>query len=132
MKLRKKIASSVWIKYMGKNPIINLFKYARKHGWKETFKQWKYNYLMLETPEQLIKKEIIGYLGSIIGMCIAIVMFVLLGYWYLVVAIAFTILIQYSQLVGKLKVLQQFKESQVKLRELGLIQEEEEDDNRES
>jgi hypothetical protein len=106
---------------MKKNPIVSLFKYAHKHGWKETFKQWKYNYLMLETPEQLIKKEIIGYIGSIIGMCIAIMMFVFLGYWYLVVAIAFTILIQYSQLVGKLKVLEQFRESQERLKEMGLI-----------
>jgi len=94
-------------------------KYWRKYGWKKTWKQLKYNYVMLDTPEQLLRKEIIGYIGAIIGMLVGITMFIWKGTWYYTIAMLFTILIFYAQLKGKLKQLKILKEMEEQYKKKG-------------
>lgn len=57
--------------------------------------------VMRISPEQQLKTEISGYVGSIIGLCLAIFFLVWYGLWYISFAMAFTILIQVAQLIGK-------------------------------
>lgn len=88
---------------MGKNPFIQFVKYWHKHGLKETLTQLKKNYLLLETPLSLINKEIYGYYGTIVGILLSFIMLLYYGYWYISIIMAFSLLIQYAQLVMKLK-----------------------------
>ena len=84
-------------------PIINLFKHAKKHGWKKTMQDWKYNFIMLESPEQILRKEIIGYIGTLMGLLLASVIFISRGMWFISVIMCFSMLIAYANLKGKLK-----------------------------
>jgi hypothetical protein len=103
-----------------KNPNIkkvNLIKDIRKYGWKKTWEKIKHNFIMLETPKQLLGMEIIGFKGAIIGTIFALGYLLTKGMWYICIAIAFAILIQYAGLKGKLQQREQ-------LRQLEKIQEE--------
>lgn len=90
--------------------IKNLYKHWKKHGWKKTKKELYRNYVMLETPQQLLKKEIMGYLGGILGFLIIIVFFITTKRYLYIVSTGFMLLIFYAQLKGKLKHLQQLKD----------------------
>lgn len=92
--------------------IFNFIRHCRIYGFRETFEKWKYNYYMLDTPEQLLKKEIIGYIGGIGGLLLAMVMFTVRGMWFVCIAMGFSIFIMYAQLKGKLKSLQILRDVQ--------------------
>ncbi len=89
--------------------LLNVYRSIRKIGWKKTKEKWYYSYVMLETPEQLLKKEIFGYIGTIGGLLLAIIIMISRGYWYITIAMAFSLLIMYSKLKGTLKQQQELK-----------------------
>ena len=83
------------------NP-LNLFKYLKKYGWKKTRQEWTKKYLMLETPENLLKKEIytqLGYLGAIV---FAFVVFFMKDMWSVSILFFFVFVMAFFQLKGKL------------------------------
>jgi hypothetical protein len=98
--------------------VSNFIKSCRKYGYKETMKKWKYNYLMLETPEGLIKKRIIGYIGGIFGIVFAIIVFIRRGFWFITIAMGFSVLIMYANLKGDLKQLQVLKDLKEQFKEV--------------
>ena len=84
-------------------PLTNFIRAWKKYGFKETCKKLKYNFVMLSTPESLLQQEIIGYIGSIGGLVLAIVFLLYYRIWYIVFVLGFGIVIQQAQLRGKLK-----------------------------
>lgn len=97
--------------------LLNVYRSIKKIGWKKTKEKWYYNYVMLETPEQLLRKEIYGYIGTIGGLLIAIVIFISRGLWYVCIAMAFSLLIMYSKLKGTLKQQQELKDIEEQFQE---------------
>ena len=83
--------------------ITNLIKSIKREGWKRTKKKWYYNFVMLQTPEKLMEQEITGYIGSMVGIVFAMIFMWIKGLWYITFAMAFSLLILYAQLKGKLK-----------------------------
>ena len=86
-----------------KNPISNFIRSVKEIGWKETYEKIKYNYAMLDTPEQLLKKELFGYFGAMMGTLIGLYFLIAKGFWYISIPVAFSMLIMYAQFKGKLK-----------------------------
>lgn len=95
---------------MKQKPIRNFIRSVKKVGWKETWKQFKYNFVMLETPEQQMKIEIIGFYGSMAGTLFALIYLLFTGLWFITFAVGFSLLIQYGGLKGKLQRRQQFED----------------------
>ena len=87
----------------------NFIKSVRKVGWKETWKQLKYNFVMLESPEQLLKIEITGFAGALFGTLFAFIYLLVVGMWYITIAVGFSVLITYSGLKQKLQQRQQLE-----------------------
>ena len=87
------------------NGIIKFYKHWKKHGFKKTMDQLKYNYIMLETPQQILKKQLIGYSGSMVATILCGTIFFIKGSWYITVLFFFTLFIQYA---GFKQTLQQF------------------------
>jgi hypothetical protein len=100
------------------NQINKFIKHWKKYGWKKTIEKWKYNYVMLDTPEQLAQKEIYGYIGAMGGLLLAIVVLVSRGTWYIVIALGATMWIMYMQFKQKLQSLQNIKDMNKQLEEL--------------
>jgi len=70
----------------------------------KTVKQWKYNVIMLETPEQNLKTQIIGYIGSMVGLLIAMIIMVFWrNLWFICIPMAFSELILWANLKQILK-----------------------------
>ncbi len=110
--------------------LLNVYRLIKKIGWKATKKKWYYNYIMLETPDQLLKKEIFGYIGTIGGLLIAIIIFISRGYWYVTIAMAFSLLIMYAKLKGTLKQQQELKNIQEQFDGMDeVVEDEVEEDN---
>ena len=86
-----------------KNPITNFYRAVKKYGWSEAWSKLKYNYIMLETPESIIHKKIIGYMGAIFGLGVSMIAFWWTGKWYISIALFFSLLIMYASLKGELK-----------------------------
>ncbi len=91
------------------NP-LNFFKYWEKHGFRKTALQWKENYLSLDSPELLLKKEIINYIGLIGALLVATVILLGRGAWYISLIMIFSIGISYINLRGKLIQLKKLKD----------------------
>ena len=100
------------------NSILNLIKYIRKHGWKKGMADWKYQFVMLDTPKQLLKKEIVTYYGALAGMTLAIIVLLTRGVWYIVIPMFFTLFIMWYQLKGKLQALENYKALEKQMKEL--------------
>lgn len=90
--------------------IFKFINSIRKYGWKETIKKLKYNFIMLETPEGIVKKRIWGGIGAISGLIIAMFIFLYNKTWYLTIIMGFSALILYANLKGDLKQLQVLKD----------------------
>ena len=99
-----------------KNNPFNLIKYWKKHGWQKTKKEWTKNYLLLETPENLLKKEIIGYAGMIAGSALAFILFVMDGLWRVSLLFVMSIWLLYVQLKGKLISLKRLRDMEKSFR----------------
>jgi len=77
---------------------------------KEFFKRWKRG-IMSVTPIQMIRTEIIGYIGSIVGLLFAsIVLIFFADSWYMAITIFFIVIIQVIGLVGKYQQFNTLKE----------------------
>jgi len=90
--------------------ITNFIKSWKKYGFKEARKKLYYNYVMLETPEGIIKKRILGGVGSISGLIMAMFIFLYRGMWFITIIMGFSALIMYANLKGDLKQLQVLKD----------------------
>jgi len=90
--------------------ITNFIKSWKKYGFKETKKKLYYNYVMLETPEGIIKKRIFGGIGAISGLIMAMFIFLYRRMWYVTIIMGFSALIMYANLKGDLKQLQILKD----------------------
>jgi hypothetical protein len=90
--------------------ISNFIKSWKKYGLKKTIEKWKYNYIMLETPQGIIKKRIWGGIGTISGLIIAMFIFLYKQMWYITIIMGFSALIVYANLKGDLKQLQTLKD----------------------
>lgn len=107
-------------------PFVNFYKYQKKEGFKKAYKDWKYQFIMLDTPKQLLKKEIMSYSGLLGGMTLAIIILITRGNWYFAIPMLFTLLIMWYQLKAKLKALQSWKDLEEQTKELvddGIIEE---------
>lgn len=77
-------------------------------GHKKFMEKWKEG-IMKVTPEQLVKTEITGYIGNIIGLTIVCIILAFTTMWYIIFAFVFGLLINISQLIGKWQQLQQIR-----------------------
>lgn len=84
-------------------------KEIKKAGFKGFKKRFKEGVMRI-TPQEQIYIEIVGYTGSIIGTIAAGVIFVLWGLYPIILFLAFNIVIQVSQLIGKYQQYQTFKQ----------------------
>ncbi len=96
-----------------KNP-LNIFKHAKKNGWKKTLKDWKYNFIMLSTPERLLNQKIWGYSMAFVGCIMAVGFYLFKGTWHMALITAGLSLVFYSSWKGELKQKQQFEEMKEK------------------
>lgn len=92
--------------------IIHLVKYLKKYGWKKTREEWYYRYSMLDTPEQLIKKEIYGYIGAITGLVLSTIYFLIKGMWTISLAMGGSCWIMQIQMKQKLRQLRALRDIQ--------------------
>ena len=81
---------------------LNFLKYWRKHGWKKTWDDSKYNYVVLDTPVQLLKKELYGHATALLGFLIAFGWAAGTGNWWLIVLFLGMTYVQYVQFKQKL------------------------------
>ena len=79
------------------------FSHIKKHGFRKFLKDWKYNFIMLQTPEHLLNQEIYGLFGTIIGLTIIFIAIAYTKRYYILLAIAFSALMIYSQLKQKMQ-----------------------------
>lgn len=93
-----------------KNNPLNFFKHWKTHGWRRTVKDWKKNYYYLDTPEQLLKKEITSHVGMIGAFLIALVSFAYKGSWSISLIMVFATAVSYYTMKGKLMQLRKLKE----------------------
>lgn len=89
--------------------LINFFRFLRENGWERTWDRWKYNYAMLDTPEQLLRKEVFGYVGAMFGLLIGLVFMFFRGLWFISVVMGFSCFIMNCQLKSKLRQLRLLK-----------------------
>lgn len=85
------------------NPVLNFLRYGRKHGFRKAWRDLLYNYAMLDTPEQQLKKQLVGYVGSMLGLVLAGVVFWFRGNWQLIPVFCFSELIMYANFKSVLK-----------------------------
>jgi|TARA_Y100000296_G_C5146110_1_gene243778 magnesium-transporting ATPase (P-type) len=90
---------------------MKLLKNLRKLGWKKFKKKWKDGIMRL-TPEQLLKSEVSGYAGSVLGTIGAGIVFAMMGLYPILLFLVFNIFIQGVQLVQKYQQLQALKDLQ--------------------
>ena len=108
---------------------MGLIKNLRQLGFKEFGKRWKQGIMRLE-PEQLIRAEIKGYIGSILGTMGACLIFIFVyeTMWAIAIVLFFNIIIQGSQMIGKYQTLQHLKNSKEQMIEFENLMEGEKDD----
>ena len=85
-----------------------LMKNYNELGHKGFMEKWKEG-IQKVTPEQLVKTEIIGYIGNLIGIIVVCIILAFTSVWYIIFAFVFGLLISASQLIGKIQQLQQLK-----------------------
>jgi len=102
------------------NPVFNFVKIARRDGWLKAWKKLQYQYIMLETPEQQLKKEVFGYCGMLLGVTLAGVVFAWRRQYHLVPLFAFIFYINLTQAKGKYRQLLTLKDIKEKFEGGGL------------
>ena len=85
------------------NGLKNFIKIWKRDGWNETWKQFKVRFYEQQTPERLQQQEIVGYIGSLVGLLLALIVTLLTGLWYLSIIMLFASFITYVKLKGLLK-----------------------------
>ncbi len=81
----------------------------RELGWKEFKRRWIQGIRRI-TPEQLLKTELRGITGSIIGTMLAGGFFVYWGLWPILLFLVFNIVIQTTQWISKYQQLKTIRE----------------------
>ena len=105
---------------MQRNPIIQFIKHWKKHGLKQTLKDWKRNFLILQTPELIIKQKIQGSIAMIIGLTIILSVLIWGKIYYAIVAVLAGMFIQYVSLKefsAQQQVIRELKEKYEELKE---------------
>ena len=83
------------IDFEGKKNIIG---YAKEHGIRKALSKLKYNFIMLENPEQLLKIQLYSCFGVIGALIWALVILAYTRIWYLFLIFLFMLFMNYSQL----------------------------------
>ncbi len=99
--------------------LFKVIKYWKQHGFKETMKKWHYNYIMLETPESSLKKELFGQAGTMGGLLLAFVMLIANGVWYVSVAVFFGIYLTWINFKRTLQQLRQMRNIKEEFNKVG-------------
>lgn len=94
------------------NALSKFCKSVNEVGWTQTWRKLKYNYALLETPESLLRRQIIGYLGTMFGVVIGIIFVIPSKTWWLSIILGFTLLVMYAQFKGALKQLKTLRKIQ--------------------
>ena len=66
----------------GSRNTMRLLKVVKRDGVKESYRKWKYNYYMLETPENILRKELLSLFATTCGLLIATPFMFYSGRWY--------------------------------------------------
>jgi len=98
--------------------LLKVVVHIRKYGWEKTKEEWVKQYLLLETPESLMRKEIVGYVINLVGLLIIITYFVWSKRWVFLTATAGGFIIFYYQLKMKLRSYRQLKDLRRQAKEL--------------
>ena len=97
------------------NPIVNFCKYTKKHGIRKAWKEWKYQFVMAETPELTYQKMIWGYSTSLVGSVLGSIYLTILTIqgiqpFYMPLLFIGLTIIFYTQLKGQIKMLENYKD----------------------
>lgn len=89
---------------------MKLITNLKKYGFKGFMAEWKKGILKI-TPEQLLRAEISGSIGMIVGSLLAVFFFIWVydRMWTIAIVMGFNIIIQLAQLTTKYQQLQTFK-----------------------
>lgn len=90
--------------------VYKFYKSVRKIGLSKTWHKVTYNYALLETPENLLKKQIIGHIGTMFGITIGIIFVIPSKTWWLSIVLGFILLSTYAQFKGALKQLKTLRQ----------------------
>ena len=83
--------------------IRNFIRVVRRDGFKLAWEKFKYQFAMLQTPEQNLKNEMAGYIGTMVGLLIATPFMLFMGRWYFCFVTVGGFWISMTQFRGKLK-----------------------------
>lgn len=98
------------IKVRKSGNISNLIRVYRRDGRKKTWEQFKIRFYEQATPERLVAQEMYGYIGSLGGLILAIIITYLNGLWYISIIMFFAAWITYVKLKGCMKQRRTMKE----------------------
>ena len=76
----------------------------KRDGFKKTWKRMKYNYVMLDSPEQMLKKEIWGGCGMLGAIVLVLSVFAYRKQYFLLPLFVFIFYVNFTQVKGKLTV----------------------------
>ncbi|MEM4245468.1 MAG: hypothetical protein QXR60_04675 [Candidatus Nanoarchaeia archaeon] len=75
----------------------------KEKGLKAAFDKWRYNFVVLIQPEDLLLVKIIGSAGSCLFLAVSCVMLSVYYKWYVGVGLGFAALVQFAEFRGSLK-----------------------------
>ena len=78
--------------------ILNIIKHIRKHGLKQTYKDWKLNFYILQTPELITKQHIQGSIAMMIGLLLIVGVLTMRKEYLFLVAIGAGLFMNYVSL----------------------------------
>ncbi len=93
-----------------------LIKNLRELGWKEFRRRWGEGIQRI-TPIQLAKTEMIAMVGAMLGLIVAIFIFIFIHnqFWIIAVIMFFNLILQGAGLIGKIQQYKSLKEFEFQL-----------------
>lgn len=78
--------------------ITNIIKHIKKHGLKQTYKDWKINFYILQTPELITKQHIQGSMAMMLGLLLIAGVLIIRKEYLFLVAIGAGLFMNYVSL----------------------------------
>ena len=78
--------------------ITNIIRHIKKHGLKQTYKDWKINFYKLQTPELINKQQIHGSIAMMLGLVLILCVFIKQRMYYAILAILAGLFMNYISL----------------------------------
>ena len=101
-----------------KNPVTQLIKHIKRYGLKKTLKDWKLNFLILQTPELINRQRIQGSIAMLLGLFLILSVLIYKEIYYTTLAILAGIFLQYislKQLLAQREALRKLREDFVEV-----------------